>query len=931
MKPIYLTETPNTYRLSFEYVPKLVEVIKHIPSSPRWDTQEKEWVVRKESICYPPGRDARWYVEAFVQWAVAQRYCSHVARRSETSDVVFEAPPMKGLDGEHYMLLNPYQYQLEGVRYALDHKRCIFGDQPGLGKLQPYSSLIATPSGWMRMGDLEIGTPLFGRDGHVYHVDAIYEHGVKDTYLFTFNDGTACRAGLEHLWSVRDVNMRRRGQGWRTMTTEQLLAKGLTWNFSPSRLRSGRKPVLRWEVPMCEPVMYPHQDVYLHPYIIGALIGDGNLSNGRVVLSNPDFDGDIHERVARLLPSELTIKDDRYASCPRYCIVNADSRHANRAMEWIRSLGLNVKSVSKRIPRCYMQGSIEQRMELLKGLMDTDGSISKSKNKIVYHSVNRELCDDVVELVQSLGGQAWIRCYDRSMEGKPMEYHVNIVVKFNPFYTSRKAGRYCIRRGNYCSRYIKSIELVGSEQSRCIHITAPDHLYLTDHYLVTHNTLQAICTVIKAHKEAKQYGETFPTLVICPAALKVNWQREFKKFAGINAIILDDRNRDTWHHFYEMKRADGEPLASVFIVNYESLRKFFVTGFKESSRMTLRSIIFDERIRLFKSVIIDESHKCKSSKTQQSKFVEGICKGKRWIFALTGTPVVNNNTDLIQQLNILDRLEDFGGYKKFVARYCDGPKQSSNMKELNYRLWTSCFFRREKSKVLTQLPDKMRQYITCYITNRKEYDDAERNLIQYLREYKNASDDRVSRALRGEMMVRIGILKQIAAKGKVKAVSDFIHDVIDGGEKLIMFAFLKDVVDALKEEFPDAVTVTGSDNIAQKQHAVDSFQNNPDCKLIILNYRSGGTGLTLTAASRVGFIEFPWTYSDCEQAEDRAHRNGQKNAVNCYYFLGDNTIDRYMYNVIQTKKGIANEVTGTTTQIAEDVIDITMNLFKDKL
>lgn len=180
-------------------------------------------------------------------------------------------------------------------------------------------------------------------------------------------------------------------------------------------------------------------------------------------------------------------------------------------------------------------------------------------------------------------------------------------------------------------------------------------------------------------------------------------------------------------------------------------------------------------------------------------------------------------------------------------------------------------------------------------------------------------------------MVRMGILKEIAARGKVKAVADFIHDVIDGGEKLIMFAYLKEVVLALKEEFPDAVTVTGSDNITQKQNAVDRFQNDPECKLIILNYKSGGTGLTLTASSRVGFIEFPWTYSDCEQAEDRAHRNGQKNAVNCYYFLGDKTIDEYMYKVIQTKKDIANEVTGTTTQIDEDVVSNVMNLFSSRL
>lgn len=578
MKPIYITETPGTFRLSFEYNPILIDLIKRIPTR-RWDNSENVWVVSKQGL-YPPGYDARWYVEAFAQWAVKKNYCSHVARSSETHDVVFEIPPMKEFVGEHYILppYTPYSYQLEGVRYALDNKRCIFGDQPGLGK-----------------------------------------------------------------------------------------------------------------------------------------------------------------------------------------------------------------------------------------------------------------------------------------------------------------------------------------------------------------TLQAICAVVKAHKEAMTYGESFPVLVICPAALKVNWKREFKKFAGIEACILDDSNRASWEKFWQLKRPDGEALCPVFITNYESLKKFFVVKIKNSSRFTLSSIVFDERVSVFKSIIIDESHKCKSSKAQQSKFVEGICRGKKWIFALTGTPVVNNNTDLIQQLKILGRLDDFGGYKQFVGRFCDGPKQSSNMKELHYRLWCCCFFRREKAKVLTQLPDKMRQYITCEITNRKEYQDAEDNFLKYLRQYKHADDDRIARAMRGEVMVRMGILKEIAARGKVKAVADFIHDVIDGGEKLIMFAYLKEVVMALKAEFPDAVTVTGSDNTAQKQNAVDRFQNDPECKLIILNYKSGGTGLTLTASSRVGFIEFPWTYSDCEQAEDRAHRNGQKNAVNCYYFLGDKTIDEYMYKVIQTKKDIANEVTGTTTQIDEDVVSNVMNLFSNRL
>lgn len=430
-------------------------------------------------------------------------------------------------------------------------------------------------------------------------------------------------------------------------------------------------------------------------------------------------------------------------------------------------------------------------------------------------------------------------------------------------------------------------------------------------------TLQAIGTVTIA--------KSYPCLVVCPASLKINWQREFHKFAGKQALILDDRNKNTWQRFYETGCCD------IFIVNYESLKKFFVRGIKDTARFTMKSIDFDPRVDLFKSVIYDESHKLKSSKTQQSKFCEGIAKGKDFVLELTGTPVVNDNTDLIQQLRIMERLEDFGGYTHFVEKYCSGPKKASNMKELNWRLWQTCFFRREKSKVLTQLPDKTRQYLTLDITTRSEYQKAEADLINYLRNFKNADDERIARAMRGEVMVKMGILKAISARGKIKAAADFIHDVIDGGEKLIVFAFLKEVVMELKKLFPDAVTVTGDDNMAQKQRSVDAFQNDPKCRLIILNYKSGGTGLTLTASSRVAFVEFPWTFSDCEQAEDRAHRNGQKNNVNCYYFLGKDTIDEYMYQVIQTKKGIANGVTGTDDQVQEDIIQMTMDLFSKRL
>ena len=221
----------------------------------------------------------------------------------------------------------------------------------------------------------------------------------------------------------------------------------------------------------------------------------------------------------------------------------------------------------------------------------------------------------------------------------------------------------------------------------------------------------------------------FPALVICPSSLKTNWQRELKKFGDVQAIILRDCNKHSWQRFWEVKDRRGEPLAKVFITNYESLKKYFVKEIKPHKKFTSRSIVFDERINLFRSVIIDESHKCKNSQAQQSKFVQGIAKGKEYVLELTGTPVVNNNKDLIQQLKIMERLEDFGGQKHFIDRYCSGYKEASNLKELNFYLNKFCFFRRQKKDVLKWLPEKTRSYCVVDIDTKKEYKEAQRDLI----------------------------------------------------------------------------------------------------------------------------------------------------------------------------------------------------------
>ena len=426
-------------------------------------------------------------------------------------------------------------------------------------------------------------------------------------------------------------------------------------------------------------------------------------------------------------------------------------------------------------------------------------------------------------------------------------------------------------------------------------------------------TLQSIATI--------NLADAFPCLVVCPSSLKINWQREWEKFTDKKAMILTDKVRDTWTFFFQTG------MHQVFIVNYESLKKYFVQRIKKAEGWTLRDVEFRNSINLFKSVIIDESHRCKSASTQQAKFCKGICTGKEWVIELTGTPVVNRPKDLIPQLAILDRMNDFGGYKPFVDRYCSGQREASNLRELNFNLWKYCMFRREKSLVLTDLPDKIRQVNTCEITNRKEYMDAERDLIMYLQKYKDADDDKIAKAMRGEVMVRINILRQISARGKVRDVIEFVKDFRENGKKIILFCSLHEVVDQLKRYFPTAVSVTGRDSQDEKQRAVDAFQNNPKADIIICSIKAAGVGLTLTASSNVAFVEFPWTYADCCQCEDRAHRIGQKDSVTCYYFLDRRTIDEKVYRIIQEKKNIANAVTGSTEDIEENIVDMVARIF----
>lgn len=421
-------------------------------------------------------------------------------------------------------------------------------------------------------------------------------------------------------------------------------------------------------------------------------------------------------------------------------------------------------------------------------------------------------------------------------------------------------------------------------------------------------------------------ADAYPCLVICPSSLKINWQREFEKFTDKKALVLDNSVATTWPYLIQMG------MQQVAIVNYESLRKYFVWDIRarKGQPFRLKDVVFCPHINLFKSVIIDESHRVKDPSAQQTIFARGLVEGKQWRILLSGTPVVNRPADLIAQLSIMGRLQEFGGRSKFLADYGGGEiskerrgnddeDKPRNLEKLSSELYARCMIRREKAKVLKDLPDKTRTDLYVEISNRDEYNMAASDLAEYLRKYTECDDIDIRRKMRMEALVKFMTLRSLSSKGKVKQAIDFVKTFLANDKPLILFCSLHEVVDEIMKAFPKAVRVTGRDSTAMKQAAVDAFQSGK-AKLIVCSIKAAGVGLTLTASSNVAFVEFPWTYADCCQCEDRAHRIGQKDNVTCYYLIGRHTIDRTLYNIIYEKKSIASQIMGTDDDIPQDEI-----------
>jgi hypothetical protein len=452
----------------------------------------------------------------------------------------------------------------------------------GLGKQQFVDSLILTDKGFIRIGDVKVNDLVYGRDGILHKVTAIFPQGIKDCYKVTFTDGSETTSGLEHLWSVENTALKE--TNFKTHTLKELLDYGLYRKDRPD------SPIFK--IPLCEPIQFEKQQLPISPYILGVMLGDGCFSNNSFsfVSETPS----IVDRVAKELTYTNyrlteTIKANNNAKC--YNIVRKHRKSIeNGFLTAIEQLGLRgTKSSTKFIPDVYKYSCVDDRIALLQGLMDTDGSAEPNpvrqndgsskagktlSYKLCYYTTSADLKNDFIWLVQSLGGTAKARIKTNnkqsSLKGRIIRsspiYVISVKLPSNilPFSNKTKLAKYELTLHREPSRYIKKVTFMGKVECQCILLDSDEHLYITDNFIVTHNSEIAVLAAcylmyrVMCLKSPLEYFNLKPTEKICFAFMNIKLDlaeeigiSKFQKTVMmspwfLNHGTLEGRNKDTW-------------------------------------------------------------------------------------------------------------------------------------------------------------------------------------------------------------------------------------------------------------------------------------------------------------------------------------------------------------------------------------------------
>lgn len=407
-----------------------------------------------------------------------------------------------------------------GIR-ALDRQRAIqIAAEMGTGKGGLPSTRVLTPSGWTTLGEIKVGDAIIDPEGGTTTVTGKFERGVMSMFRVTFCDGSSTVCSADHLWLVNSPLRKWKKRPGKVLRLEQIEKIGLTHS-------NGNRQHF---IPLVKPVDFHATRIPTHPYLLGYLLGNACLTQKTIYVCAPDRES--ADRIASMLPSDASLKPASRGI--NYRISGGSGRSGNSLLTQLRKLKLmGCSSDRKFIPQAYLFSNRFSRVHLLQGLLDSDGCIAGDNGTgIEYSTASHRLASQVIELVQSLGGVATraikeAPAYTHKGEkrtGQPSHrLYIALPPDVAPFALSRKADAYKPRTKYFPTRSIASIGPYGEDECICIAVASENKLYVTDDYIVTHNTLisQAIC---QGHSHDRGYR----AIVFCPPHLVHKWEREIK-------------------------------------------------------------------------------------------------------------------------------------------------------------------------------------------------------------------------------------------------------------------------------------------------------------------------------------------------------------------------------------------------------------------
>ena len=396
-------------------------------------------------------------------------------------------------------------------------------------------------------------------------------------------------------------------------------------------------------------------------------------------------------------------------------------------------------------------------------------------------------------------------------------------------------------------------------------------------------------------------------LIVCPASLKINWQREIENYSDRPVFIAEGKKFSTESDFV--------------IVNYDILKNFHDT--KDKSESLLLKSNFD-------LVILDEAHMVSNAQAQRTKLINHFAKNINRVWLLTGTPMTSRPMNYYNLLNLIES-PVAQNWMAYAIRYCQGYQftagkrkvwnvsGASNLEELRDRT-SKQILRRLKEDVL-DLPDKIITPVYLRLQS-KEYEEL---MGEYYDWYDKNPDESSSLTVQFSKLMKV---RKVIANEKVKQTIEFAENIIEQGKKVIIFTNFTNTLQSIYQHFgKKAVYLDGSCSNSVRQQAVDQFQNDEKINVFVGNLKAAGVGLTLTAAEVVIMNDLSFVPAEHAQAEDRAYRYGQKSNVLVYYPLFDNTIEGAIYDILNKKKEIirtvmGDEVSFNSADVVEDILKL---------